>query len=868
MATLGAKQTGNFTSSSTWGVIESTTFPATRNLQEMGYTGTTTSIQSSATFTLASSTVCDGIYLKYGMSTGIGTVTVKVYNVTLAANVANTSTTFPTSSMYASGTSILTMSPNWIFIKFDANATLPASNTLRVDIQASVAGNATFYRKTTTAANWTFGLRTTTTAAPAAGDQMIIAPELVSAGTITAYTVTMDNTATTQFGTTSVGSSVLEINYGCAVKFGTSASTNYYLKCAGDIRLNEGSSFYVGEQLTPIPSTSTATIEFVNATTNGKYGIICRNSGESSGELGYLQMWGPNTRNYGVAYLNANASAGNTTVSVINSADVSGWKNGDYIVFPPTERTANQAESRNLSADASGATLTLNSALTYTHNMFFDSGSTFVTPIFNFTKNIKVIGTSALYNSYLQSDGFYSIDINNVEFQYMGGPGLYVPSKLSNSYFVGCSFRQGEITGTSYGIKFSSVLTEQLNLKVTDCLFYRIATNAVEFYNNYYSYSLMVNIYCVGTSSTASNKTSISINASNGAFDNIMCFGAGAPITIVVDPAYWLPTYGYSNDNSLFFQYIQSVSSTAGVNISTPNFTNLNNDYSLIFNSIYGNRTTSNVASFGYGLNFTGSNVLFKDCYFNENYRQNIQLNNSSRVAFHNTKLNSTATYTTPTCLTVDNSTDIKFVNSTSGATTTFLDKVTSNIIQDVDISFLGGSATLPTTVIPVAFSNVFTPRSKLSFSKNIVGSTDIFRTYKAGGIVESNNSTYYETGPSTLYKPDSTSSRTLTSEIKWVPVPAGKKVNISVYLNKDATFSSKPTLYQMPAYENAISNVNNCYLKTIVSSSSYSLSTSTWTKISGSSETATVDTVFGFFLSIPPQSGTLYVDKWEVYYE
>ena len=109
--------------------------------------------------------------LKLGsrVSTSGNSVTARIFNVTGAVEVANTNVTIDVLDM-----------PNgiaWVFFKFPANATLNTATNYRIDILSNVASSASFQRKTVAAANWTFGLVTTTQQVPAATDQIIITGE-------------------------------------------------------------------------------------------------------------------------------------------------------------------------------------------------------------------------------------------------------------------------------------------------------------------------------------------------------------------------------------------------------------------------------------------------------------------------------------------------------------------------------------------------------------------------------------------------------------------------------------------------------------------------------------------------------------------
>jgi hypothetical protein len=188
MALLISRATGDFTSSSTWGVADSATGSQLTSLTAA--TTTTTSYVYSSTFTGTNAKVADGIVLFLRRVNTTGT-----FSVALSDDNGVTATRSVTVNA-----SDLPAQESWVFFKFGTTLTLDGGTDYRVGVLGSSAGNASVLRDGT-AGNWGRIVSTTDTAAPAAGDIMLIVGELTGAGASTAYTVTMNNTATTDFGT-------------------------------------------------------------------------------------------------------------------------------------------------------------------------------------------------------------------------------------------------------------------------------------------------------------------------------------------------------------------------------------------------------------------------------------------------------------------------------------------------------------------------------------------------------------------------------------------------------------------------------------------------------------------------------------------
>lgn len=321
MAILISGATGNFTASTTWYTCDTTSASDTENTSSN--VGTT--FEVSQTFTPGAITInAIAFKLSSRISSPTGTFTVDLYNSTDALSVTNTTVTVNVSDMNAG--------PGWHVFPCSSNVTLLAGKAYAVRAKCSVANEVSLWR-TATAQDWSRQLRTTTQAAPGAGDTIHICGEFTGAGTSNSYTVTMDSvTSATAYGNSSTTIPSITVNDKGTLSYGTSASTNYYLKVTGVIGIYGNGTFNIGTSGTRIPSTSTAKLELSSAV-NVDFGLIVTAGGN-------FNAYG-NTITTTKTTLTADASAAAT---ILTLGSTSGWANGGEICLAPTSRTYTQHE--------------------------------------------------------------------------------------------------------------------------------------------------------------------------------------------------------------------------------------------------------------------------------------------------------------------------------------------------------------------------------------------------------------------------------------------------------------------------------------------------------------------------------------------
>jgi hypothetical protein len=269
MSVLLSKATGNFLTAGTWALVDATSYlnsEAVVNQLNTGNSGT------SSTFTPGAITV-DAAAVKLAARLGtLGTVTVALQ--TGGSDVATT--TINVADLPAATTTA--NDGGWIVFKFAAPVTLLAATAYLIRITMSGgASSVSWY--SSVGSEWARMLRTTTTQAPAAGDNLVVAGEHTGAGTGNDFTVTMDQTAATDYGsnTTSTATPALAICKRGTLKFKDTSAANPYLRLSGYAIVYNGGTFNIGVTGgSEIPRDSTAILEF-DCAADGDFGLVARN---------------------------------------------------------------------------------------------------------------------------------------------------------------------------------------------------------------------------------------------------------------------------------------------------------------------------------------------------------------------------------------------------------------------------------------------------------------------------------------------------------------------------------------------------------------------------------------------------------------
>jgi hypothetical protein len=395
VATLISRATGNFTASSTWGVTSAVanalvdSEASTRNI--------TTSNMDSTAFALAATAV-DAVAIKLSATvTPTGTLTVILRNSTTSTDVATV--TINASDLHAAGN-------GWYVFSF-ANHTPNGTDSYIVRMTRSVADAAgdriSVYSNTASDTTIVRAVRLVTQAAPAATDRMIVAGEHTGAGTGNTFTVTMDNTATTSFGSTTT--QALTVNKRATLAYGNVGSTAYYLKVKGIVGVYGGGTFTIGTAGTPIDASGTTASYAMDSTENCDSGLIVFNGG-------VFNAYGKSKATV-KTLLTADVSSG----TVITVASTSGWLAGDNIGIASTSQTSTQCRQRTISTVDSSTQVTMTSSLAELHSGTAPTQAEVV----NLTRNVQVFGWSISLQGFIAVAPGGVFATQYVEYTQIGG---------------------------------------------------------------------------------------------------------------------------------------------------------------------------------------------------------------------------------------------------------------------------------------------------------------------------------------------------------------------------------------------------------------------------------------------------------------
>lgn len=830
MAILASKQSGNFTSSATWGVINQN--GATYLNSEANSTGSTTSYVGSSSFVLGIQRTIEGIYVKLARRDGSsGTVSVQLFNVTAGVAEAGSEVTINTVDL-PSGVDASNAGGGWIFFRFASALILSTSDSYRVEIKSSAASNVTLFRDAT-AGNWSRALRTNATQAPVAGDDLIIAGQHTAAGTNAAYTVTMNETASTDYGSasTSLVTPAIAICHRGTLQYETTAATNYVLRVAGNLIVYAGGTLNIGTTGTPIPNDSTAVLEFDCASV-GDFGVTLR-VGATCNLQGMAKTY--------ALFLAADAAAAATSGTL--SGTPTGWKNGDNLVFASTTRTMSQSEEKALSADVSTTSFSF-AALTNAHaGGGATNGSEVKAEVCNITRNIKIRSVSSSAYSYFTVLGSTTaIDWDYAEFRYMGGAtlqkrGVEIGATGGSVDINGCVVKDSSAQTSAYGFYFSGT---GLAYSITNCLSWNtgnnglltLETTALSTINNFIGIKT-ANSHAVylrgGVRGTVTNITGVSA-ASNGVLvgevafvptgtyygtvNNILGHSNGAGGVVLAEESVQVgkagaligwrnTTQGVGFDSAFRAIRCQSVRAfgnlVAGIQPVNQGFAWVEIDTVSIDAGLV---LTQPIGVYGLSGNAPASNLFINGGNIGQN-----QAHATADVSLYRTN----------------------FIWSFNSVTLHSTNKVVNQ------------------TSLPIP--------AQIKFQS--IGSAPIHRTYRRQGTIAIETTTLH-TGSQAMSMTPLIAAEKLESGPFFVAVANGATATPSVYIYKHASYNGNQPRLILRA--NPAIGIN-----ADVVIATYSASTGSWNAISGTTAAASADGVMEFYIDCDGTAGAIYVDTFTV---
>ena len=411
MPTRVAIATGNWTAAATWSLFDSASFLNSETGSEVlttAFSGT-----RSAAFT-PDGTAISHIAVKLSVRTGTtGTMTVGMYNASLGLDVAATEVTINCSDLPVAATA--DANGGWILFKLSSPFTPLVATTYAVQARTSTASMVSLFRDGT-ADNIARLLVLTTTGAPVAGDDLVIAKEWTAAGTGTAFTVTMNETAATDYGaaSTSLVLPTLAICNGGSLTWAVTAATAFQMKLSGNLIVYSGGTYNQGTVASPCPRDSSMDL-FFDCVANVDFGFVIRNGGTAvvqglSRTIGKL---------FAKCFLNTDEAANSTSLGVDTDT---GWLDNDEIVVASTTRTAGQSEAGAMNGAAAASVLTVDGFAGAAGGLLNAHSGTSPTQgeIILLTRNVIIRGTSATLQSYVDIKPTATVDCDWARFKWLG----------------------------------------------------------------------------------------------------------------------------------------------------------------------------------------------------------------------------------------------------------------------------------------------------------------------------------------------------------------------------------------------------------------------------------------------------------------
>ena len=829
MAVRISNSTGNFTTAGTWSLVDSTSFNAASsggNILTTVYSDT-----RSSAFTPGGIEI-DGVAVFLNTRTGTtGTMSVELWNDTLSAAVSGTEVTINTADLPATTTA---ENGGWIFLKFSAPVTLLVANNYKLEAKTSSSSQVTLCTTGATD-NLARCLRTTTTGAPSAGDDLIVCGERTGAGTGNNFTVTMDSTAATDYGTasTSVYSPALIISKGGTLTYGATAATNYILRLSGHLSVCSEGALNIGTVATPMPRDSSAVLEFDCA---------------ADGDFGLRVLAGATFVGQGLSrtaakliidcLLNTDEAAAQTVLGVDTDT---GWLDGDEIAIAPTSRTYTEAEKRTLSGAAGASSITVTSGLTNAHS----GTSPTQAEVILLTRNVRIRSVSATAMSHIHFQTTSSVDMDWVEMYYLGQnatdqKGVDISTTTGSCNIQYCSVHDVEDAGVyisgaaSNNITFSNNTLYNLNNQDTGTLA-----------------GIHVSAITSGSSITFSGNTIILVYGALGGIvsldvgitctDNVV---AGADATGIQFGQVGAATVGTFTDNV--------VHSCGGVGILFPS--------NSILTGTFSNLTVWRNSNFGISFSASHTDITFPTGLLFGNTTANISLSQGSNLVFKDYLMAGDSTFATT----------IGVQLGTAGGTFIFetCDFGTATGIyvahSTADFSYSGGAPNAYRAIIcrncKLSSTTEFTSQTQLSntsfFSSQKHDQTaGSHKTLFRYGTIETDASVFNTAAPSEKLTPNNASNK-LESGIKKVAVANSGTITANVYVRKSAAYNGNAP--RLCVKRNVAAGIS---ADTVLDT--HTAAADTWEQLTGTTAAVTDDAVLEFTVDCDGTAGVVYDDDW-----
>jgi hypothetical protein len=830
MAILKSIQSGNFTDSSTWVVVDSGSYLYQTSLG----IAVSLSIMEGSNFTVSSNITISGVMLQIaGVSQNpTGNFIVRFHNVTTTTDlktVTVNASDIPTNQSGSAGS----RNVGWTYFKFDSPITLNSAQTYRLRISASSGTNIIAVMG---AAGNTFdrALVTTTNGAPASSDTLIINGENISGGVFNRITVIMNNTSSAII----YGQTFVDV-YGTLI-WNNSASSTFHLRVGNNVFVRGGAELIIGDSINPIPSSTTCSLE-ISSSSPGQFQILL-------GSTGKIITSGENIGVYKTS-ISVDITAGATSFT---TSVPTGWISGDRIVISGTSRGSNQSELVTVSS-SSGTTVNIAGTFSFPHLGTGDIKA----DVGKLNRNVKIFSTSVTnwFSGINLQSSLSSVILDNTEF-YDAGNDQAIPS------IVGTNF-SGLVTVTNSSIYSTTNRNIQFIRYGNSSYKVNLIENNI-FYNS-------TNRVLDGSTLTLNLNTPISIcnnlfiNTGGAAFpingnfnDNVICGRNNSSPLIIFN------NFSGTLDNIKIYGMSSGIEFNTGVSVN--------------FSAVTGGNIINNARIFrnnGPAVLFSTTNsistqipIIFEGGHFFGNSTSTLQVTGFSNIntIFKNCSFWGGTTEVTPTLISRNSNVYGQTMNRL------FFDNCRFGMDYNGNISNFS-SAILPLNGAQNGYFNnclfsgteASTPGFPLErfigyVSTNHNGVTGAIRTFKSSCILVKDTTITDSGNPTIRIIPQSTSFNAV-SDIYRIPVKAGNLVTVSINIRKSASpdtayVGSQPQLIYL--YNPASGNQTNTIAATCSSVNGV------WETLNYTTPSILTDTVLEFYILCNGSSGFINISSFK----
>jgi hypothetical protein len=825
MAVLFSVQSGNWTTSTTWKVVDAISYSNTESTTTL----LTTSFVSSSAFTPGAITV-EGIAVKVAVRVASPTGTISVRLFTGAAAVTGTTVTLNVNDLPSTPTA---SGGFWVYFKFASPVVLLAATAYNVQATTSSATQVNLYVQTS-AGNWNRCLVTSTNAAPAARDTLIVAGENTAAGVGVDYIVTMNNTTTTLFGSASAVFPAVEIGRRGTLTFATVSATNYQMWCLGSINIGGGGSLIIGSTTSQYPSTTTALIQFTNGAAN-TYQINVRPHGN-------ILTCGMDKIGRTTLATSAGATATSLTASVST-----GWYNGDNIVIGNANASISTFDQRVVAATASGTNFTITIGLTNAKTLQTNVD----VEVINLTRNIRIVGntaSSAAFYSTHTYNGQVIVDLRNTEFRHGGFFNSAVDTTSTSILnFIGLSFWNL----ATIAIFNDSGLTNGGTLVWSDCVLF----STVTFFNTFASVAggtagsaIFDSIWSISTSSSA-----ISLFANNMLTINNCRFMGSAASGIAFG------NNGAMNVGPIIITNCVFKSNANGISWGSGAYTQIGSSHNISSNKFYYNTTSGINCSTSVGAS-NGWILSSSDVFSNQS--SNILIAGVSNFTFYNLNVYGGPAQASPIGVSLASSAGLPVVfdNCTFGTPSVH---TTSDIrpLNNTDHFYVNFRNCLMASTTEISNQTAMSNSSLITSARHDQSSGnhfiwELYGTLRSDPVIFRTATTSLRMTPlSAVYK--------LESRPVLVPVKQNQSITVGVWVRKSVAGDPSGALYngnfpRLIIKNNSSSGIG---IADLVLATASAASAGAWEYISGTSPTASDNSTFEVVVDCDGTAGWVNVD-------